>query len=235
MKNLKMLFVMLICVGLTSCGDELGLNELSDSEIVDVENFVDEAISGIQDRVAAGRNGCVEFVFPISVAFVDGTTATADDYESLHAVIKSWKENNLEEGESRRANRPELVLPVQVVNEDGEIIDVATEEELKAIFQECGGKFGKWKKGKRGHRGKGYSCFSLVFPVTVDFANGTSVTFEDRQGLKAGIRAYKESNGRGQRPTLAYPITVEYDDGTQTAVDSKEALKELKQACADEE
>lgn len=237
MKNLKFLSILfsLLCIGLTSCGDELGTNELSDAELVSVENFVDSSIAGIQDRVAAGKYGCVEFVFPITVTFADNTTAIADDYEALHAAIKAWKESNMDE-EDRESNRPNLVFPVQVINEEGEIVDITTQEELRAVFQECGGRNGKGRKGKRGHGGKGYSCFSLVYPVTVDFADGTSETFEDRETMKAAIRAFKEANGRGaERPTVAYPITVEYEDGTQTSVESREALKELKEACSQED
>lgn len=233
MKNLKVLSFLfaLLCIGMTSCGDEF-----EQSELADIENFVDGSISDIQDRVAAGKFGCVEFVFPITVEFADNTTATAADYEELHAVIKEWKENNLDEAENRRGNRPDLVFPVQVVNEDGEVIDITLQEELRAVYQECGGRFGRGKKGgKRGNKGRGYHCFSLVFPVTVDFADGTSQTFEDRDSLKAAVRDYKEENGRdAERPTLAYPITVEYEDGNQTSVDSREALKELKETCSEE-
>lgn len=236
MKNLKFLSVLfaLLVVGLTSCGDDLTQSELSDSEIVEVENFVDGAIAAMQDRVAAGRNGCVEFVFPITVSFADGTTATAEDYETLHAAIKAWKEANLEE-DGERGRKPDLVFPLQVVNEEGEIIDISTQDELKAVYQECGGRFGNGKGGKRGHRGKGYACFSLVYPVSIDFADGTSETFDDRDAMKDAIKAYKEANGRdAERPTLAFPVTVEYDDGTQATVESRDALKELKQACSEE-
>lgn len=235
MKNLKLLSFMfaLICIGLTSCGDELS-SGLTDSEIVEVENFVDESISSIQDRVAAGRAGCVEFVFPITVTFADSTMATAEDYETLYATIKAWKEANVSEGGERRNNKPDLVFPVQVINEEGEIIDIATQEELRAVYQECR-RSGNGNRGNRGHKGKGYSCFSIVYPVTVDFPDGTSEMFEDRTTLKSAVKAYKEANPDAEeRPIVAYPLTVEYDDGTQATVESKDALKELKEACADE-
>ena len=236
MKKLKFLSFMLalLCIGLTSCGDDLVSSELSADEIIRLENFADESIAAIQDKVAAGRFGCVEFVFPISVTFADNTTASADDYEALYAAVKAWKENNIDEGAERGSNRPDLVYPVQVINEEGEIIDIATQDDLRAVFQECGGRFGHGKSGKRGHRGKGYSCFSIVYPITIDFADGTSEVFDDKETLKTAIKAYKEANGRdAERPTVAYPLTVEYDDGTQATVDSIEALKELKQACSE--
>jgi len=236
MKNLKLFSIMfaMLCIGLTSCGDELS-SGLTDAEIIEVENFVDGSISDIQDRVAAGRNGCVEFVFPISVTFADGTSATAEDYETLYAAIKAWKEANMDEDAERGSNRPDLVFPVQVINEEGEIVDIATQEELRAVYQECGGRSGNGNRGKRGHKGRGYSCFSIVYPVTVDFPDGTSEVFEDRATLKAAVKAYKEENPDAEeRPTVAYPLTVAYDDGTQATVESRDALKELKEACAEE-
>ena len=209
-----------LAISFTSCNDNL--------ELTDIDNFTDRAVDRLQ-RGVVGKNHCLEFIFPISIEFIDGTTAEADSYESLHQTIMAWFEAN--EVEKSKENKPQLVFPIQVLNQEGEVIDVASEDELKELKSECP-RIGKCKKGKKG---RGFKCFSLVFPVTVSI-DGEVLTFEDRMALKAAVRAYKEEAGDDfERPTLVFPVTVEYDDETQVEVASKEELIALKEACKDEE
>jgi len=116
------------------------------------------------------------------------------------------------------------------MNKDGEVIDVASKEELQELRSECP-RIGKCK----GRKGRGFKCFSLVFPLTINIGEEV-VTFDSRVELKAAVRAYKAETGENaERPTLVYPITVEYDDETQVVVNSKEELQALKEACQEEE
>lgn len=223
-KNLKTFGLMLLAVlaiSFTSCNDE-------NIELTDVENFTDRAVDGLQKGVV-GKNFCLEFIFPISIEFVDGTTAEASDYENLHDTVKAWFEAN--EVEKSKENKPQLIFPIQILNQEGEVIDVADEDELKELKSECP-RQGKCKKGKGG---KGFKCFSLVFPVSLTI-DGEVQTFEDRAALKTAVRAYKEEAGDDfERPTLVFPVTVEYEDESQVDVANEEELKALKEACKDEE
>ena len=239
MKNLKLLLslVALLSIGLTSCGDDL-----AEGVLVDSQNFRDGEGSDMLERSSRGGSNCLEYVFPITIEFTDGTTAAVGDQDELKTTVQTWKENNLTGGDTadgeRRGNRgyrPNVVFPIQVTNEDGELIDITSEEELRAARTECSGS-GKGQKGNRNNRGdRASSCFSLVYPITVDFPDGTSLTFEDEDSKKEAVKAYREANGRdAERPTTAYPLTVEYEDGSQASADSKEALKELRQACTEE-
>ncbi len=217
MKNVKLLFstLLLICtVFLTSCDKE--------NEVVDTENFVDSSIERLQAK-AFGKKTCLELIFPVSVNFIDGSTVEADSYESLREEIINWFTTN--EVEKTKENKPTLVYPIQVLNEEGEIIDVASQEELKELRSECP-KFGK---------GKGFSCFDLVFPIQVDLG-GEINAFEDKESLKEAVKTYKmEAGDNAERPSLVFPITIEYEDGTTASIESKEELKAAKQACRDDE
>lgn len=204
---------------LSSCSKE-------PAEITNIENLVDANIESLQHR-AIGKNACLEFVFPISIQFIDESIATADSYETLHTAISTWFEEN--DVEKARENKPQLIFPIQVIKEDGEIVDVASKEALKELRRECPG-----AKGCKGNRGKGFKCFSLVYPVTLTI-DGQDTTFEDRESLKAAIKEYKETAGEDAvKPTLVYPVTVEYDDGTLIEVANKEELRALKIACKEE-
>jgi len=215
-------FLLLMVFVVTSCGTD------DEATVVEIEALGDAAIEQLQSRVV-GKNHCVEFVFPITIEFIDSTTAITTDYENLHETISAWFTTN--DVEKSRENKPSLVFPIEVINEEGEVIQVTSEEELKALKAECP-KEGKCKRGKRG---KGHQCFDLGFPISVTI-DGETLSFDDRESLKEAIKAYKEAAGDdAERPELVFPLSVEYDDGTITEVDSKEALKELKEACKDEE
>ncbi len=197
-----------------------------DADLVDVESFTDSSIEKLQGG-AIGKSACLEFIFPVSIQFVDETTAEITDYENLHETIVNWFTEN--EVEKSKENRPQLIFPIQVLNQEGEIVDVESQEALKELRKECP------KRGKcKGKNGRGFKCFSLVFPVTITI-DGTDTTFDDRMSLKAAVRAYKQEAGDDAvRPTLVFPITVEYDDETQVTVNSKEELQALKEDCKEE-
>lgn len=219
-KKSTFLFLLGFAMMLASCSKE-------EASITTIENLADSSIESIQQR-AIGKNACLEFVFPVSIQFIDESIATAESYETLYEVVSTWFEEN--EVEKIKGNKPQLIFPIDVLNEDGEVVSVASNEELKVLRSECPGS-GKCK----GKKGKGFKCFSLVYPVSLTI-DGVATEFQDRDSLKDAIKAYKESAGdEAEKPTLVFPVTVEYDDGTQTVAESQEQLALLKEACRAEE
>ena len=194
------------------------------------EEFVDQALFVLQEQGNIGRNGCYELIFPITVEFPDGTTVTANDYEELGTAIKTWKEANPDATE-----RPSFVFPIEVLSEDGEVISVASHEELRALKEACPGNyFGH--HGPRGHRGKCNPCFEIVFPIDILFPDGTTAEAADRMTLKTLIREWKEANpDEEERPEIVFPIEVEMEeDGTIVTVNDLDELKALKESCGDD-
>lgn len=202
--------------------------EKEEAELVDVQSFTDSSIEKLQNN-AIGKRYCLEFVFPLSIQFVDDTNVEVESYEILNDAVMAWFE---ESGVERsKENKPQLVFPIQVLNEDGEIIDVATQEDLKALKSECS-KEGKCSKGQRG---KGFSCFELQYPVTITI-DGVDSTFDDSSLLKEAVKAYKETAGAdAERPSLVFPLTIVYEDGTEVEVLSQDELRTLKETCRDSE
>ena len=218
LRNFGFAFLAMLAFSFTSCNKE--------ADLLDVESFTDSSIEKLQEG-AIGKSACLEFIFPVSIQFVDESTADITDYKNLHETIVNWfTENDVEKS---KGNRPQLIFPIQVLNQKGEIIDVDSKEALMELRKECP------KKGKcKGKNGKGFKCFSLIFPLTITI-DGTDTTFDDRMALKAAVRAYKEEAGdEAERPTLVFPVTVEYDDESQVTVDSQEELQALKDDCKDE-
>lgn len=193
-----------------------------------VENYVLESVYEIEERCGAGVAGCYELVFPVTVILPDSTTQEVASYDELKQAIRDYFEAN--GGHPRPHVRPNLVFPFDVLNEAGEIITVATQEELRALRQACiGANFGN---GHHGHLGRDRACFRPVFPLTVQFPDSTQVTVASQDELKQAARDWREAHpGVHGRTEFVFPITVELRDGTQVIVNTREELRALKEDC----
>ncbi len=208
----------------SSCDkDEVNVTE-------DVEFYVNSAVFDMEERGNLGKFGCYEFVFPVTLAFPDSTSTEVDDYEALRTAIGDWKEANPE-----AEDRPSFAFPVELTNEDGEILSVANSEELREIAKECRRDFFKRKRGKRGkHRGG--KCFKLVYPITLTLPDGSTLTGDTARDLKQQVRAWKADNPDAEeRPEILFPIQVQYRDSSVVDVADLDALKLLKEDCANDE
>ncbi len=214
-KNVFSLILLLAVVLVyTSCGN--------DEEIISVENYTEKSVNGIYTYTASGANGCFELVFPIVINFPDDTSAEVNDLDELKDTIREWKEANTD-----AVARPSLEFPIEVINEDGELISVTSKEELKALKRECR------PFHNNGCRPK--ACFKLVFPITLEFPDATTQEVANRFELKMAVRAWKLANmDSDERPGFVFPIEVITEDETTITVNSKEELIALKEACQDE-
>ena len=82
--------------------------------------------------------------------------------------------------------------------------------------------------GGIGHQG----CFELVFPISIEFEDGTTSTANSYDELRELIMAWKEANPNpGERPTFVFPIEVIAEDGELISVNDLNELKALKAEC----
>jgi hypothetical protein len=138
---------------------------------------------------------------------------------------------------------PTFIYPISVIAEDGSIIVVANETDLRALKEACH----KSHLDSLCHRDsldhKGFPrhdtiCFSLVFPINVVKSDGTTVTVNSAADLKA-LSQTEHSKGHGHQGhhgpkdqlNLVFPITVKKSDGTTIQVNTKEELKTLREQC----
>lgn len=214
----------------TSCQQENG--------VADVENFVLQSTMGIEDQCGAGRAGCYELVFPITLQFADSTTAVVNNYDEMKLAIRTWFEangsgmgNGGHHGGGHHGNggpsglvRPVIVLPFQVITETGEIITIETVEQLREIRALC-------NPGGPGGNGGG-PCFTLNFPITVIFADSSVVTVNSKEELRAATHAWHLNNpGQRPHPEFVFPFSVTLQDGTIVTVNNREELRALKEEC----
>lgn len=216
---------------LTSCQDLnvsnlIGGDEVSTEAVADAVE--DAAARGSASSRGAHRDGCFDLVYPVSVAFPDGTTASADSAEELHDILMAWKLTN---GDS--AGRPSLVFPLDVVLSDGTTQTVNDEDEFKDILSDCG--YGDKKRGKRG-KGKhdrAADCYELLFPITVSFPDNTTAVADSAGDLKELIRAWKANDSTNLgRPSFVYPFSVLLlSDSTTVTIQAASDLDAIRDDC----
>lgn len=203
----------------TACEKETATNS------GDVDNYTDVTLFEMQERAGCGRRGCFEFVFPLTVAFPDGTEAEVEDYHGLREAVYNWKTNNPDATE-----RPNLTFPIEVVSQDGEVISVEDGPALAKLRLRCRRSFGPHRPGHGGRH-----CFRLSFPIDIAFPDGTTDTADRPRELQYLLREWRRDNPDAEtRPELVFPLTVKTQDGEEVTVQSKEELQELKASCNEE-
>lgn len=205
----KIFFVFLLSsVFMVSCDRESIQNE---------EAFAETFVTDAAIETRSGQGGCYEIIFPLTVDLPDGTQLSFDSWTEGKEELRAWKELNPDV-----SGKPSLVFPVELINEEGEILVADSRMALREIRKEC------LKEMAQARR-----CFRLVFPIAIVFPDGSVQEFEDKATAKMVLREWKENNPDAtERPMLQFPIEVEMKEtGEILTVDSKEALKALKEDC----
>lgn len=212
LSSILFLFVALL---FTSCEKD---DILSENFTNDKTDFFDDKDG---DKDGRHHNRCFELVFPITMNMPDGTSITGEDKESLKDQIKNWYENNPDVDE-----KPSLAYPVEVkMKEDDTTVSINNDEEWATLKETCREEYG-------GHGHHGERCLTVIYPVTINFPDGTSTSVDDRNAFKEAIRTWKENNPDAtERPSLAYPVEVKLEDGTIMTVNSQEEMAALKEDC----
>lgn len=84
---------------------------------------------------------------------------------------------------------------------------------------------------RQGNCGRG-GCFEFVFPLTVEYPDGTTGSTDSYEALRTAIAAWKEANPDAEdKPTLAFPIEVISEDGAVITITTQEELIALKKEC----
>lgn len=79
---------------------------------------------------------------------------------------------------------------------------------------------------------RGGKCFTLIFPVLINFPDGTQESYQENTEIKTALKTWKEANPDAEeRPLLVYPLDIEYKDGTTATVESREQMQDLKDDC----
>ena len=169
--------------------------------ITAIDNDDTEVIISSDDELSeyGQKNGRARIVFPIDIT-VDGETITVNSKEEMKALV----------GEKKRKHRKphfELVFPVSVATEDGEV-EIADKESFKAYRESL-------EEGIKP---------AFVYPISV-VVNEETIVVNNEEEL---IALKPEKEGRPARPELVFPVSVVTADGNLEIADSN-AMKTYKE------
>ena len=126
-----------------------------------------------------------------------------------------------------------LALVFVLTSCDKENLDELTTENFTAQTENSQQDTNRERGNKSSRGGK---CFSTVFPVTLDFPDGSSAEVADKAAAKEAVAAWKEANPDSEeRPSLAFPYDVTLADETVVTLADEEALAALKETCGDDD
>lgn len=84
------------------------------------------------------------------------------------------------------------------------------------------------REGKMGRK----SCFDLVYPITLEFPDGTSAEADSKEAIRDLIVTWKEANPDAtEKPNIQLPYDIELQDGSIATVNDEDELKELVGDC----
>ena len=208
MKTYLLSFFVLTFVAFSAC------NKGGDFDEKDKDEWTDKDYG---DKDYVDKDGCFDLVYPVTYIMPDGTTVTGNE-EELKSAIESWYDNHPDV-----AAKPELQYPVQIsFYDDDEIITVDDEEKMIAIKEDCEGE--KW------------DCFDLVYPVTYIMPDGSSITGDNEEALKAAMEEWYEAHPDvAAKPELQYPVQISFDDGDEViTVANVEEMIVIKEDCEED-
>ena len=169
---------------------------------------------------------CFEIVYPITIEMPNGSVYTIDSEEDADIdAVKNYYEEN--EGAEER---PSIVFPVNIINNEGETEEISNEEEMKDAYRQCSGRDRDW--GAR-------ECFDLVFPVTYIMPDGSTYEIsseEDDAGWEELKEWYDANPDSEERPELQYPVEIIYEteEGNVTlTINNEEEMIAAKEDCRD--
>lgn len=165
-----------------------------------------------------GLNRCFNIVFPITLAFPDGTEVTVADRAELREAIRTWREANPD-----AESRPTLAYPYDVELQDGTVLTISSDEDRADLREVCEGAVGD---------GHGRRCFRINYPIDIAFPDETTVSVNSREEALTAIMEWVEANPDAtERPQIVFPIEVTLRNGEVREVDSMQQLRILRRIC----
>lgn len=211
--NIKYLYFFLFTLILASCKKNEDLTNITPI-FTPKEKIVNNLVQNLTVRDGEGLDlGCFEVQFPFSMLTATGTV-TFNTEADFDEIINAPGEITV----------IDFVYPLTVVQE-GEYIVVNDLEELSNLYASCVPE-GGWGFDKFPAYLLNYdnSCYTLVYPVTVEDENGEAYTAINEAQLTDLLAA---------NPVLffAWPLDVQKEDNTVLTANNSEELFQLLMQC----
>ena len=158
------------------------------------------------------RAPCIELVYPVTYIMPDSSTITGDSKREIAAAIRAWYADHPDV-----QARPALQYPVDVVFK-GRTVTVNSPEQMKRLRSRC------LDQERR-------PCIELVYPVTYNMPDGSTITGDSEAAIKEAIRAWYAAHPDVlEKPTLHYPVNILFK-GKPKVIENEEQMRRAKASC----
>ena len=128
-----------------------------------------------------------------------------------------------------------LTFPTEIELPDGTTVTVNSEEELFDLFDKWFEENGddwdeEWEEGD--YEDDFEDCFTLVYPIQIQFPGGETISYANEEDLYTGIDAWYNTNPESEDdPLPVYPFDILLTDGTTQTVSSEMEEEALWETC----
>lgn len=117
-----------------SSGETVTVNSYDDLKLILDECRPDTLGNGGHGKHGGPGKDCFQLVFPLTMVYPDGTTATFDDESSMNAAMEKWKKGN----KGNKKGKPEFQFPIKVIKSgETEATTVNSKEEFEELRKNC--------------------------------------------------------------------------------------------------
>ena len=167
------------------------------------------------------HNGCFRLVYPVNIDFPDNTSEMADSRRELHQLVRTWRQENPDAD-----GRPMLGFPLTVMLRDSTILTLTTSDELDTLKASCRGNNGGGRPWQRPSYLINLGCYNFVFPITMEYPDGTIASIEDERDYRITLRDWIRNNpGSDVGPEVVFPFDVIHRRTDEvTTIDDQDGL-----------
>ena len=211
--------VLLLALFVTSCQKEdVAITTVETEEVEPKEEIVNGLLTRSTSMADGLELGCVTIEYPFMMVLLDSTT------------IELFSEDDFIDAVSDEDNFPiDFVYPLNVTDADGNASLVNNADELAELFVDCipdvgwGDEFPDWFF-PAWIISYEYSCYQLVYPVTLLDIDSNDVVILDEEELI-------ETLSDGDLYSFAFPLSLENEDGEIVIANDAEDLFDLLAEC----
>ena len=128
-------------------------------------------------------------------------------------------------------NLEDLTFPTELELPDGTTVTVNNEEELFEVLEAWYDAHGEDYEDED-YEDDFEACFSIVFPVQVQFPDGSIISYDNEEDLYTSIEAWYDLNADSEEdPLPVFPLEVMLEDSSIVAVNSEEELDQIWESC----
>ncbi len=183
--------------------------QLPNDEIITIEDLMDLASVVFRCtnrfKVPYPRLRCFRLVFPVTVVFPDGTEKEVDAEDAYRRAIHRWLY-----GRPTGADSISIKYPFSIALNDETVITVENLDELKEVIEKCRDFVAKRR------------CFTVTFPLTVEFPGGRKLRVKDREHFLNAVNLWLDHNPNARfRPRIVFPFTVKFEDGKKAILKNR--------------